>query len=201
MRIGQDDDNAQPFQVTIQLQVDFQTVDWDFQQSVYGWAALQYQAFASGHINVPGKSCLRVVLNLDGVLEFAVNGKPSFGGDFYGFHRAPHVLELAPGENRIDLRLFRDVRAMGALGQPAMSPQITIQPSICGLHISKESVILPNFINERLVSPFGSVIIRNESSLWVKVTTVRFSNVCSALGLLALTFSLTYSRIVFASSC
>jgi hypothetical protein len=162
---------------SIRLNVSFPSVDWDFQRYVYGWAALQYQAFASGHIIVSGDSPVRVMLDTDEILEFAVNSRPSFGGDFYCFHRASKILNLAPGENRIVLRLIRDVRAMGGL-DAFMSPRLTVHMSNRNLQINESSTILPDIVNGHLTSQYGSTIVRNESLLWVKVTAVRCSNVC-----------------------
>lgn len=162
-----------------ELNVAFPAVDWAFQQSVYGWAALQYQAFARGFTTVVGASC-KVAFYTDNVLELAVNNKPLFGGDVYGFRRAPLILKLASGENKIDLRLFRDVRTMGGVGSPSISVRLTVQRCNAVLHVVKKSVVLPDVINGKLTSPYASVIICNETEDRINVVAIRSCNVSAS---------------------
>jgi hypothetical protein len=152
-------------------------VDWAFQQSVYGWAALQYQAFARGSITVAGRSSRRVALYTDSVLEFAVNDEPFFGGDFYGFRRAPLVVDLLPGKNKIDLRLIRDVRSMGGSGLPSISVGLGVQLCTTLLKVVEKSAVLPDVINAKLASPYASAVIRNESKGWIELVAVQRRNV------------------------
>ena len=158
---------------SIELTFAFPAVDWAFQQSVYGWAALQYQAFARGFVNVAAPSACRVAVFTDNVLEFAVNDKPSFGGDFYGFRRAPLIMDLVPGKNKIDLRLIRDVRSMGGMGSPSVSVRLGVQLCTAVLKIVEKSAVLPDVINAKLASPCASVLVRNETKNWIQVVAVR----------------------------
>jgi len=52
------------------LTVGFPTINWAFLQSVYGWAALQYQAWVRGYLNIVPDSVQDVVLYTDSTLEF-----------------------------------------------------------------------------------------------------------------------------------
>jgi hypothetical protein len=165
---------------SIELDAAFSGVDWAFQQSVYGWAALQYQAFARGFIIVGGDSSCNVILHADNVLELSVNNKAHFGGDFYGFRRAPLILKLAPGENKIDLRLVRDVRSMGGLGSPSISVRLTVQRCTTLLNIVKKSVLLPDVINGKLTTPYASVILCNATDSWINVVDVQSCNVSAS---------------------
>ncbi len=113
--------------LSVELNIAFPEVDWTFQQSVYGWAALQYQAYARGFIDVIGHSPRKIALYAEHVLELAVNNSPIFGGDVYGFRRAPIILDLGPGENKMDLRLIRDVRAMGGIGNPSVFVRLSFE--------------------------------------------------------------------------
>ena len=163
---------------SIELNVAFPAVDWTLQQSVYGWPALQYQAFARGVINVAGHSSCTIALYTDNVLEFAVNDKPFFGGDLYGFRRAPLVLELAPGGNKIDLRLIRDVRLMGGEGSPSICVRLSAQLCTAVLNVVKNSLVLPDVVNGRLTSPYASVTLCNETEGWVDIVATQCREVC-----------------------
>lgn len=162
-----------PGGISCELNFAFEQVDWAFQQTVYGWAALQYHAYARGFITVVGKSPCRVILYADNVLQLALNDKVFFGGDFYGFRRAPMILNLAPGENKIDLRLVRDVRAMGGIGRPDMSVRLCALRSAAVLTANKRSIVLPDVIDRKLCSPYASIILRNESEEWINVVAVQ----------------------------
>lgn len=165
----------------IELTFTFPVVDWAFQQSVYGWAALQYQAFTRGFITLAAPSACRVAMFTDNVLEFAVNDKPLFGGDLYGFRRAPVVLDLVPGANKIDIRLIRDVRSMGGMERPSISIGLGVQLCTTVLKIVEKSAVLPDVINAKLASPYASVLLRNETKDWIQVTAVRSGNVSSLI--------------------
>jgi hypothetical protein len=158
---------------SIELNATFPEVNWAFQQSVYGWAALQYQAFARGLVAVAGHTSCKVALYADNILELAVNDEPFFGGDFYAFHRAPLVLNLAAGENKIDLRLVRDVRSMGGLGDPSITVRLSVQPCTAALNVVGESAMLPDVISGKLASPYASVIVRNETEEWMNVLAAK----------------------------
>lgn len=172
-------DSSDGYGKSIAINFAFPEVDWTFQQSAYGWAALQYQAFARGFINVVGKSSCSVALYTDKVLELSVNDKPSFGGDFYGFRRAPLICRLAPGENKIDLRLIRDVRSMNAVGSPSIPVQLALERCTTPINVVEKSAVLPDVINGNLASPYASVILRNESEDWINVVGVYSDNVSS----------------------
>lgn len=61
------------------LIVGFPNVDWPFLQSVYGWAALQYQAWTRGYLTVAADSAQSLIFYADNVLEFWVDGDHYFG--------------------------------------------------------------------------------------------------------------------------
>src|SRR5882672_7254041 len=97
---------ASAMRASLQLDVNFPEIDWPFAQSVYGWAALQYQAWARGYIVNHRSTTRRVTLYTDHILELWINDDHFFGGDFYAFRRAPIVLTLDPGKNVVDIRLL-----------------------------------------------------------------------------------------------
>jgi hypothetical protein len=168
-----DDSDGHGDTASIRLNFAFPAVDWAFQQSVYGWAALQYQAFARGFITVMGHDSCRVAFYSDNILELAVNDQPFFGGDFYGFRRAPVVLNLTPGDNRIDLRLILDVRDMGGVGEPSISVRLSVQLCSEILNVVEKSAVAPDLVNGKLTSSYASIIVRNESDDWVQITSIQ----------------------------
>ena len=165
---------------SIELDIAFPGVDWAFQQSVYGWAALQYQAFARGFITVGEEWSCKIILHTDNVLELSVNGKTLFGGDFYGFRRAPLILKLAPGRNKIDIRLIRDVRSMGGLGSPSIPVRLAVQRCMAPLNVVEKSVLLPDVINGKLTTPYASVVLCNETESLICVVAVKSRNVSAS---------------------
>jgi hypothetical protein len=170
----------------VSLSFGFANVDWTFLQSVYGWAALQWQAWARGEIFISGDATQTVTLYTDSILEYAVDGVRTFGGDFYSFRKAPLVLHLEPGKHVIDLRLVRDVRAMGGVGSPtidanlearlvpgdliAASGETRVVPS--DLEVSDSRVIVADVVDGRLASPHGTVTVRNNGKEWVEVFAI-----------------------------
>ncbi|KAL8967811.1 MAG: hypothetical protein Q9183_002750 [Haloplaca sp. 2 TL-2023] len=158
--------------------VRFPDVDWEGLQKVYGWAALQWQGWMRGEIFVHGDEGRMVVLWTEKVLEFWVDGVNYFGGDFYGFRRAPVVVWLEGGEHRVDVRVVRDVRAMGGMGEPNVQMMLEAKVSKGALEVVEGSVVVPDMAGPPrwLVSSLGSVGLRNEGAEWVNVVGIESVN-------------------------
>ncbi|KAF2840269.1 hypothetical protein M501DRAFT_1002585 [Patellaria atrata CBS 101060] len=158
------------------LSFSFPSVDWPFISTVYGWAGFQYQAWARGEITVSGTETTSLILYTDQILEFWLDGEPYFGGDFYTYRKAPPVLHLEPGTHRIDIRLVRDVRAMGGIGEPTINVVLEMRLCTNALERTRESILISDNVNGRLVSPYASLSLRNshpESA--IKITRVQSS--------------------------
>lgn len=160
------------------LSVRFDNTDWKSLQLVYGWAALQYQGWARGYVTVEGNQQSTVVFYTDQVLELWIDDEHHFGGDFYGYRRAPLVLHLEPGKHQIDIRIVRDVRAMGGVGEPTVSIGLQAEVSEGGLKLVEGSILLPDMVEGKLVSSLGSVNLRNEEDRWIDVLSLEPVNVC-----------------------
>ncbi|KAL8838025.1 MAG: hypothetical protein Q9170_002306 [Blastenia crenularia] len=158
------------------LLVRFPDVDWESLKAVYGWAALQYQAWARGTMVVHGEGKRTVVLYTDQVLEFWVDDEHYFGGDLYAYRKAPLILHLEPGEHRIDIRIVRDVRAMGGVGEPTADVVLEAEVSEGGLEAVEESLLLPDLVEGRLASSLGSINLRNEDNDWIDVLSIQSMN-------------------------
>jgi hypothetical protein len=162
----------------VSLNVDFPNVDWVALQSVYGWAALQYQAWARGQIEVKSLKPCTVLLYTESILEFYIDGRPYFGGDFYGFRRAPLVLRLTPGIHTIDVRLIRDVRAMGGVGTPEISAKIEAQLTSSLIDVPYQHTIISHVIHGSLASPYASISVRNNGPIQLRISSIWSTDVC-----------------------
>lgn len=156
----------------VELVVDFSEIDWDFAQKIYGWSALQYQAWLKGGIWNHGGTSRRVSIYPEGILELWLNNKHVFGGDFYSFGHAPIVFELAPGFNVVNVRLIRDVRSMGGSSSPTARVRLRAQAVTADLDLVHDSMLLPDVIAGRFVGRYGSVIVRNQATAWISIRSV-----------------------------
>ena len=160
------------------LIVGFPTVDWPFLQSVYGWAALQYQAWARGHLTIAANSTQPIIFYTDNVLEFWVDDVHYFGGDYYAYRRAPLVLHLNPGSHSIDIRLIRDLRVMGGVGELTISIKLKAECSDGSLALIGQKALMPDITNGVLASPFASVPVRNEGRDAMNIFGIMTNVVC-----------------------
>lgn len=154
----------------------YSNVDWEFLKSIYGWAAVQYQAWVRGELFVPGNTSQQVILHTDSILEYWIDDKHYFGGDFYSFRKAPPVLTLQPGAHRIDLRLVRDVRAFGGILEPSIDVVIEVKQASGTLEPSKPGILMADVVDGKLASRFGSVYLRNSGVEDIQIVRIRPSN-------------------------
>ncbi|MCJ1244306.1 hypothetical protein MMC30_001504, partial [Trapelia coarctata] len=125
-----------------------------------------------GELTIHADQPRTVLLYMDNVLESSIDGKRYFGGDFYAYRRAPLVLHLNPGPHTLDVRLVRDVRAMGGIGAPLVSLGLRAEFSSGGLAVVEEKILLPEMIGGKLVNNVGSVPVRNEGQEWIDILGV-----------------------------
>ncbi|RMZ80312.1 hypothetical protein DV738_g2889, partial [Chaetothyriales sp. CBS 135597] len=158
---------------TVHLSLSFEEVNWEFLRSIYGWAALQFQAWARSEIVYNGRDPVNILFEPTNVLEFTWNGQRVFGGDFFGFKRAPVVLRLLPGPNTVELRLVREVRAHGGWGLPSAdaSIKLVLVPD-SSVIIVPGSLILPDIINGTVASEFASLVVCNTGPDTVEIVQV-----------------------------
>ena len=152
--------------------IGFPNVDWPFLQSIYGWAALQYQAWARGHLIIAAKFTQSILFYADHVLEFWVDDDHYFGGDYYAYRRAPLVLHLNPGSHNIAIRLIRDVRVMGAIGEPTISIELKAESSHGSLALMGQKALMPDIIDGVLASSFASVPACNQGRKAIDVLDI-----------------------------
>jgi hypothetical protein len=159
------------------LSVSYSNVDWDFLKLVYGWAAVQYQAWARGELIVNGNTTQHVILHTDAILEYWVDDQHYFGGDFYTFRKAPPVLHLKPGSHKVDVRLARDVRAFGGILEPTIDVVLDVQQASGMLELAKPGLLVSDVIDGKLASPVASVSLRNSGEDDIEIVAIRASNV------------------------
>lgn len=164
----------------VELNVAFPQLEQDnkFLQSVYGWAALQWQGWARGEIFIHPETAGPFVLHAEGILEFWIDETHYFGGDMYEFGRAPVTLRLEPGSHRIDIRLVRDVRAFGAVGSPTIDVKVRLQRSRAGLELLygySQNVLMSEAVGGTfgpLASPYASITMRNDAERDIYVHSI-----------------------------
>jgi predicted peptidase len=159
------------------LSVAYSNVDWDFLKSIYGWAAVQYQAWARGELVIGGNETQHVVLHTDAVLEYWIDDQHYFGGDYYTFRRAPPVLHLKPGSHRVDLRLARDVRAFGGILQPTIDVVVDVQQATGSLELAKPGILISDVVDGKLASNVASVSLRNSGEEGIEIVGIHAANV------------------------
>lgn len=156
----------------IALDISFPAVDWSFLRSIYGWAALQYQAWARGTLTIFGESSVTIDLYTDGIMEFWVDDKSYFGGDFYSYRRAPTNIHLEPGQHVIDIRLIRDVRAHGGVGIPSVKTTLQARPVFDRLNVKPDSVLISDTVGNQLISPYASMVVQNATERPIKILSI-----------------------------
>ena len=159
------------------LSIDYSNVDWDFLKLIYGWAAVQYQAWARGELIVGGNETQNVILHTDAILEFWINDTHYFGGDFYSYRNAPPVLRLDPGHHRIDLRLARDVRAFGGILEPTIDVVVGVEKVSGALDLAKPGILMSDVIDGNLATPQGSIYLRNSGVHDIEIIGIQPANV------------------------
>jgi hypothetical protein len=161
---------------TARLRVAFERVDWTMLRGTYGWASAQWQAWARGDLTVGGGDGAGerpVELWVDGALEVRVGGRPVWGGDLFGFRRAPVVLRLAPGRHVVEVRLVREVRSMGGVDRvPAVDIALEAREAVGVLAVRAGSVLVSDIVDGRLPSPYATVSVTNVGVEWVQVVEI-----------------------------
>jgi len=161
----------------VTLEISFPQIDWTALQSAYGLPALQYQAWARGNIFIDGDMPQRILFHAEHVMEYAIDGNRVFGGDVYGFRRAPLILRLEPGSHSVDLHLIRDVRMMGGVGMPSIQATIELHTVPEELSTVHSSVLVSDVVDGRLASQYGSIAVCNQGRNWVELLGFRSSDV------------------------
>jgi hypothetical protein len=168
------------------LHVAYEHVDWAMLRGAYGWAGSQWQAWARGELVVEGGGervgARPVELWVEHALELCVDGRSVWGGDFFGFQRAPVVLWLVPGRHVVEIRLVRDVRSMGGVDVvPAVDVALEVREVDSVLTVREGSVLVSDVVDGRLPSPLATVSITNAGIEWIQVVDIVCNDVSPIL--------------------
>lgn len=165
-----------PGKARAKIRISFPEIDWALLQSVYGWSALQYQSWARGVLEVSEPNGQTIALFVSDLLEFSVDGKRYFGGDFYNYHRVPVILHLSQGQHIVDLRLIRDVRALGATRHTI---EVMVEAEERGglLSIDQGSLLVSDISLGRLGNSWASINIQNNMAEWIEVLSINSPDV------------------------
>ena len=162
---------------SVSLEISFPDEDWNSIEANYGWPALQYQTWVRGSLTIPDGGCQSVLLNACGVLEFWIDDRHYYGGDVYRFKRAKTVLRLGLGTHRVDVHLVRDVRIMGATARPGVSFELEVIAFPESLHVSEDSVLLPELVDGHLSGSLGSVLLHSNGPDPIEILSLESLNV------------------------
>lgn len=151
------------------------TVDWEFLQQVYGWAAKQWQGWTRGEIFVSSKAPVRVAILMEEILEFKLDGISHFGGNFLATRKVPLFVTLSHGRHILEARLIREVRSMGGIGPADFLFTIEIVPVEAGSGVKAHDLLISDVVNGVLATDWAAITITNESDEWIgtKLVCVR----------------------------
>lgn len=121
------------------------------------------------------------------VLEFWVDDVHYWGGDLFAYNRVPTTHRLAPGIHRIELRLIREVRSMGGVGEPSVQIKLELaktegklQPVLQPGSGVGSGVLISDYIgNDQdaiLASPHASITVRNDGDSEAVINCVGLSH-------------------------
>lgn len=156
--------------------VSFPSVSWDALRSVYGWTALQFQAWARGELVLCSEATVALYIS-GAAAEFSIAGTKHVGGDYYEFRRAPLVVTLPAGRHAIDVRVAHDIRAFGGVDTVKFKVEAV---AVKGGVSLGEGVVVPDAVGGRLVSEWVSVPVRNDDANWIRVVGVRGKSVSAS---------------------
>ncbi|GAQ09020.1 hypothetical protein ALT_6341 [Aspergillus lentulus] len=126
-----------------------------------GKARTELNAWARGSLNIGHWAPQSVAIFTSGLLEIVIDGKRHFGGDFYDYGTVPIIIDLSTGDHVVELRLIRDVRASGAIGEPTIVASLAAEIRIEPLSVDKETLLLPDMCRGKLGTPWASINLHN----------------------------------------
>lgn len=158
-------------------------INWQEQQAIYGWAGLQFQAWARGWIEVEELS--RVKVEVSGAVEFFI-GSQKFLGDVYGYNTAPVLVSIPKGRTRIDIMVAGDIRATGGKLPPSIKTVVRVLAAQEGLTLDERSWKIPDAVpggegEGIFAGEFGTISVMNEGFILVDIIAIEGANVVPTL--------------------
>ena len=103
------------------------------------------------------------MVHIENVLEFWLDSKRYFGGDYYAYRRAPLVLRLDPGDHILNVRLVRDVRLFGGENPPGLSVSFEAEFPSADILVDSAHAVFPDIVDEKAAGNYFSVSLTNTS--------------------------------------
>ncbi|KAK6341052.1 hypothetical protein TWF696_009361 [Orbilia brochopaga] len=186
----------------VSLSISFPDIDWDMMQSAYGWAGLQFQAWLRGHFDINPRmerdGC-GFAIHTKQVQEFWVDGDHYFGGDVYGYGKAPVVLRLDKERKRhvIDIRVFNGIRMFGGRKPPKVDIELTLVHLCETLDIIEDASVFPDIVRGKPAGEYASLAIRNNGKVPLEIIGASSDNDIAELKLVkAITIAPSQTRPV-----
>jgi hypothetical protein len=178
--------------VSRKIPVSFPYVNWEMLETMFGWSALQFQAWIRGSLHIHREG--RYGLWIGNAVEFYLDGTYYDVGNLYDtdivqFSRGGLFLELSPGEHVLEIRVVNDIRAFGGHVPPKVEIEIALRKVIEDLVVadydSHGGWVVPTVINVMgrdgigacLAGEFASFALRNEGPNWIVITGLRVNQV------------------------
>ncbi|KAK6534290.1 hypothetical protein TWF281_005618 [Arthrobotrys megalospora] len=153
-------------QSSVFLSISFPDIDWDMMQSAYGWAGLQFQAWARGYFDFHPRSNAAdcsLILHTKQLQEIWIDGEHYFGGDVYGYGKAPIIVHLGTEAKRhiVDVRAVNDIRMFGGRKPPRIDIELAFKCLCDNLSIVEEASVFPDIVSGKSAGRYASIGVRN----------------------------------------
>jgi hypothetical protein len=185
--------------VTQTIPVSFPDTDWKSLEKVFGWSALQFQAWIRGTIKIHHHG--RYGLWIGNAVEFRLDGTYYDVGNLYDadiaqFTRGGLFLDLSSGEHILEIRVVNDIRAFGGQIPPKVEIHIAMrevrEDLVVANYDSHGGWVVPTVLNMTrkdaqrgyacVGGDWASFALRNEGRDWVIITALRVDEVSLGFG-------------------
>ena len=142
--------------------INYNDIRWEFNMQQLGWTTLQHATYLRGSFEAPESGTY--LISFKGLVSYKID-QHVYPGNVYGFdHGADSAIYLSKGVHKIYACLVLDVRIHGG----SIPPQNSFTGSIKltdsndnGIKVYPDDTILPEIMNDRLITSYGSVTIKN----------------------------------------
>lgn len=171
------------------IPVSFPAVDWTSLEKVFGWSALQFQAWIRGTIHIRNEG--RYGIWIGNAVEFYLDGTYYDVGNLYDtdvtqFSRGGLFLDMSAGDHVLEVRVVNDIRAFGGQVPPKVEVQVALREVNDDLVVadydSHGGWIVPTVINMTrkdswrgdacIAGEWASLSLRNEGNGWIVITSL-----------------------------
>ncbi|KAJ3326374.1 hypothetical protein HDU76_012977 [Blyttiomyces sp. JEL0837] len=144
--------------------VPYENVRWEFNREPFGWSSLHHASYFRGKFQIPESKVY--LINFNSVVSFKIDDM-AYVGNVYGYdHASASAIFLEKGEHTIYICAVYDIRVFGGSIPPKLKFSGSIIPveingSNQGVIVFQNDAIVPEVVNEKLVTPYISVTVMN----------------------------------------